>query len=154
MKICLICKQGRLMQTNESKVLSGEAGWRTCAACSLAEQSHGRSRSTQLPSNLFLETLGHQLLTKAFLRVSSICDSYVSANSGAACSSHVCNCAAGAALLCPDVITWYTLWLSTRKWHHHLCLPSGSSPGAAQMGMQSHERTSFICPTTREQEDP
>lgn len=78
----------------------------------------------------------------------------MSANSGAACSSHVCNCAAGAALLFPDVITQCTLWLSTRKWHHHLCLPPGSSPGAAQMGVQSHERTSFVCPTTREQEDP
>lgn len=78
----------------------------------------------------------------------------MSAKSGTACCSHVCNCAAGAALLCPDVITWFTLWLSTRKWHHHLCLPPGSSPEAAQMGIHSHERTSFICPTIREQEDP
>lgn len=54
---------------------------------------------------------------------------------------------AGAALLSPDVITTYISWFSIRKWHQHLCLPPGTSPEAAQMGTQSHERTSFIHPT-------
>lgn len=63
-KICLICKQGRPMETNESKVLSGDAGSRTCAAYSLPALSH--SRSTKLPSNFFFSSFRPSVLDKSF----------------------------------------------------------------------------------------
>lgn len=80
------------------------------------------------PPTFFLVTSGLQFWTKAFLKVSSICDSWHICTFRRCLLSHVCKCAGGAALLCPDVIAWYTLWLSRRKWHHHLCLPLQEQP--------------------------